>query len=109
MHPENPIVTRVNTKGLASVTMYGCCANFPNFPLKFMTYKTTNTNGWINFLWEINEELERRHITGKVLLVVDGHPAHFTERAKKHLGRLQLWQLPSYCKSLHGIAAADLC
>ena len=95
--PEQPILTTVNTQGLKSTTVYGACSNF-DLPLQFQIYSTTNTDGWVNFLWQLNEELKKRHVRGKVLLIVDGHRAHFTDRSIAHLGKLQLFQLPAYSK-----------
>ena len=49
-NPNAPLRRIVNTQGLSGCTLYGACSNF-DMPLQFMLYSTTNTNGWINFLW----------------------------------------------------------
>ena len=96
-NPNAPLRRIVNTQGLSGCTLYGACSNF-DMPLQFMLYSTTNTNGWINFLWQLNEELEKLHIPGKVLIITDNHAAHTTPRSMQHYGKLTLFKLPSYCK-----------
>ena len=94
---DAPIRRTKNTQGLSSCTLYGACSNF-ELPLQFMLYSTTNTNGWVNFLWHLNEELDKLNIRGKVLIITDNHAAHTTERSMQNYGKLTLFKLPSYCK-----------
>ena len=93
--PNQPIQRTVNTKGLGSVTIFGGCSNFME-PLQFMIGSTTDQTNWVTFLGTIREELDKRHITGKIVIVADNLSAHHGVWARQFYQRFEFLFMPAY-------------
>jgi len=68
--------------------------------LKFMIYDTFNSGVFIKFLSRMTERTEV-----KIILIVDGHPAHKTlvvkEWLENHKNQIELYYLPGYSPELN--------
>lgn len=68
--------------------------------LRFMIYERFNSGIFIKFLTRLIERSER-----KIILIVDGHPAHRTKKVKEwlmqHIDKIELEYLPGYSPELN--------
>ena len=57
---------------------------------------STDKYNWVNFLLQIEEELERQHITGKVVIVADNLRTHHSIYARKFYNRFEFLFTPAW-------------
>ena len=82
MKANAPIKRHTNTVRHNSVTLYGAVSNFTKEIIITMD-KSTNTDGFIDFLRTIREYHDSRHMTDKIYLVLDNHSVHYANLVKK--------------------------
>ena len=75
MKVDEPIVNTYNTQRHESVTLYGAVSNFTKDILTMMD-KSTNTDGYIDFLNVIKAYHDKRYMKEKIFLVLDNHSVY---------------------------------
>ena len=103
MKTDEPISRTFNTSRHESLTLYGAVSNFTS-DILIHRDKTTDTDGYIDFLKVIMEYHDQRYIKGKIYLVLDNHSVHKAIMVRKHYeDRFALLFLPAYSSHLSGV------
>ena len=103
MKKDEPIKKTYNTQRHESVTLYGAVSNFTKDILMTMD-KSTNTDGFIDFLNTIKQYHDERYMKDKIFLVLDNHAVHKSKAVRKaYEDRFQILFLPPYSSHLSGV------
>ena len=103
MKADEPIVKTYNTTRHESITLYGAVANFTS-DIIINRDKTTDTDGYIDFLEMIMQYHDERYMKGQIYLVLDNHSVHKAILVRKHYeDRFALLFLPAYSSYLSGV------
>ena len=90
-----PFFHKINSKGLANVTVIGAVSNcLPR--LVFRVEETTNQDTWKQFVHDLKTEIDKKYIQKPVTLVIDNHGAHIAYAVRPYYEGFNVLFVPAY-------------